>query len=209
MTCDAQSLRSHCGSLRLLKVLMNITYEWIGLNFGKNAWNDSLLDFLFPKEKKRITLGKEIKTGQQDARTRWRKKWFLIDLMQMQILLKQKSFHKNTTDVCGVHRYFADRALVADCHVHTAVDDWFQGFQTLISYVINSNGWLVFSLLVIRNKVICFSLTGDKVKRLWLRDMWGGDPRGWKTRRTMGTFFTLSNSVPHESEIIQGYQVIK
>lgn len=58
MTCDAQPLRSHDGSvkeyrsLRLLKVLMNVTYEWIGLNFGKNAWNDSLLDFLFPKEKK-------------------------------------------------------------------------------------------------------------------------------------------------------------
>lgn len=57
MTCDAQPLRFHYGnvkeycSLRLLKVLMNITYEGIGLNVGKNAWNDSLLDFLFPKEK--------------------------------------------------------------------------------------------------------------------------------------------------------------
>lgn len=47
MTCDAQSLRSCYGnvkdycSLQLLKVLMNITYEWTGLNFGKNAWNNS------------------------------------------------------------------------------------------------------------------------------------------------------------------------
>lgn len=83
------------------------------------------------------------------------------------------------------------------------------GLSDFISYVINSNGWLVFSLLVIRNEVMCFSLTGDRVKRLWLHDVWGGDPRGWKTQRTMGTFFTLSNSAPHESEIIQGYQVIK
>lgn len=58
MTCDAQSLRSCYGnvkdycSLRLLKVLMNITYEWTGLNFGKNAWNDSLLDFFYFQKKK-------------------------------------------------------------------------------------------------------------------------------------------------------------